>query len=369
MWLAANDRLVRFRLAFRTPGCLLVALLAVAGCSPPHELVGRPPTVADVTATSLLPPGQLVAVTHSNAVDAAGVTTPDGGSFTAVRFAASGEAETQFVRERDRRLAHPDLVSSSSIAVGNVQYARYATAELSGLVWLSGTWLLVAEARDARMLFDLIAASRAGGMEALPTGLIVGVPVLALVLLVALMFGGLRLLVRSLAVRPAAGTPMLDREDLVRHLLALNTPDQPWLVRAGPEADLVIEWKFADATWWGVLAKSGVRKIYRLRLYLDARTRRCSALDEFGELEWTVGALGAPRVHFDKRFFRGVQLIRYERGMAYGLRKPFSEPDKVLDYKFNIDDLKQSVIDAVTTCGWTYQPILWPRRRTEPLPD
>jgi hypothetical protein len=122
--------------------------------------------------------------------------------------------------------------------------------------------------------------------------------------------------------------------------MALNAPDRPWTVRSGPEADLVVEWKYADATWWGLLAKSGLRKAYRLRLYFDEASHRCGALDEFGEVDWSAGILAAPQVHFSKSFFRGVQLVRMERGVAYGFKTPTGGPGKVLDYSFDINDVK-----------------------------
>ena len=52
-----------------------------------------------------------------------------------------------------------------------------------------------------------------------------------------------------------------------------------------------------------------------------------------------------------------------ERGVAYGLKTPTGDPAKVLDYTFDINDVKQPVVDAVTACGWTYQPLIWPRRK------
>ena len=72
------------------------------------------------------------------------------------------------------------------------------------------------------------------------------------------------------------------------------------------------------------------------------------------------------RVHYARTFFRGVQLVRMERGVAYGFKTPAGAPGKVLDYRFDINEVKQPVVDAVTECGWTYQPIIWPRRRRPP---
>ena len=85
-------------------------------------------------------------------------------------------------------------------------------------------------------------------------------------------------------------------------------------------------------------------------------------LDEFGELDWSAGLMGAPRIHYSRSFFRGIQLVRRRREVVYGLQTPAGRPVKAVDYKFDIDEVKQPVIAAIVSAGWTYQPILWPKR-------
>ena len=347
-------------------GTLLTLVLLVA-CSPPDELAGRPTTPPDVAARSLMPPGMAEQVSDAAAVDVAVVRTPAGGRFAAYRFATADAARDALAGWRERRLAKSHVSSSESVDVGALHYARYVFGGVHGLGWVSGTWLFTAEAPDAGALAALIAASGAGGVGAagwvgspLTIAVVAGLVVIAVLLLNYLL---MRLLLSRLAAAPAAGVAAVDRTALEQRLLALNAPECPWLVRRDDRADLLVEWKFADAAWWGVLAKSGLRKAYRLRLYFDETGHRCGALDEFGEVDWSAGVLGAPRVYFQRSFFRGVQLMRKERGVAYGFKAPTGGAGKVLDYSFDINALKRPVIEAVTGAGWTYQPILWPRRR------
>ncbi len=134
---------------------------------------------------------------------------------------------------------------------------------------------------------------------------------------------------------------LVSRQQLVQRLLALNDPARPWIVRPGPEADLLVEWKYADASWWGVLGKAGMKRAYRLRLYFDEARHQCGALDEFGQIDWSAGLLSAPRVHFSHSFFRGIQLVKMERGVAYGFKTPTgSGAGKVLAYTFDIAEVK-----------------------------
>ena len=346
---------------------LLLCLVLLASCAPPPEIADRPETPPDAPARSLLPPGDFpTSIDYPNAVDAAQSRGTGDRRLTAVRFASTEAVRDAFVRERDGRLSNQSVKSSTAVDALSVRYFRSAADGASVLSWVSGAWLFVAEARDGAALAALIAASGAGGLSrtsplqspAMLTTLFVG----AALILIALISGLIVVVVRRTAVRPVPGTPAVSAAELKRLLLGLNAAHLPWTLRTGPEADIVAEWKFADASWWGMLAKSGMKKSYRLRLFFDETTRRCGALDEFGELDWSAGLMAAPRIHFSRSFFRGIQLVRRQREVVYGLQTPAGRPVKAVDYKFDIDAVKQPVIAAVVSAGWTYQPILWPKR-------
>ncbi len=346
---------------------LLLCLAVLASCSPPPEIADRPETPPEGSALSLLPRGDAgTPISYPNAVDAAQSLGAGERRLTAVRFASTEAVRDAFAHERDSRLNDPAVKSSEAVDALSVRYFRTTADGVSVLSWVSGVWLFVAEARDGPALAALIASSGAGGMPptsplqspAMLTAMFVG----AALILVALISGLIVVVIRGTAVRPAPGTPAVSAAELARRLLELNAAHLPWTLRTGPEADIVAEWKFADASWWGVLAKSGMKKSYRLRLFFDETTRRCGALDEFGELDWSAGLMAAPRIHYSRSFFRGVQLVRRQREVAYGFRTPVGQPGKVLDYTFDIDEVKQPVIAAVVAAGWTYQPMLWPKR-------
>ncbi len=346
---------------------LLVCLGLLASCSPPSEIADRPDTPPDAQARSLLPPGDAATeIAYPNAADAAQSRGAGERRLTALRFGSTEAAREAFTHERDTRLKSPSVKSSFSVDALSVRYFRAASDEASVLSWVSGVWLFIAEARDEPAIAALIASSRAGGIPrassmlspAMLTAMFVG----AALILVALISYPIAVVIRRTAVRPAPGTPAMPATELTHRLLNLNAAHLPWTLRTGPEADIVVEWKYADASWWGVLAKSGMKKSYRLRLFFDEAKRRCGALDEFGELDWSAGLMAAPRIQYARSFFRGIQLVRRQREVVYGLRSPMGQLGKVVDYKFDIDELKRPVIAAVLAAGWTYQPILWPRR-------
>ncbi|MBM3528866.1 MAG: hypothetical protein FJX62_12310 [Alphaproteobacteria bacterium] len=337
-------------------------MLSMTGaCSPPPELT-RPAAPPEASARSLLPPGRVESVSIAGSIDGARATAPDG-TLTALRYANPDAARTAFDVLAQRMESRSGITNRSRVSVGALQYLRYSGGDAAGLIWLSQTWLFAAEAQNAERVAALIAASKAGGVE--DTGqlfmllAIVGAAiVIGLVVLILL----LRRYLRSQIVAPAPGVAPVPRAALIERLMGLNDPSRPWQVRTGPEADLVVEWKVADAAWWGVMAKQGVRETYRLRLYLDEAAHRVGALDESSEVEWSAGLMSAPTFRLQKTAFRGVQLFKRKRQVAYGFDTPAGGGfGKKLDVDFDLDALKQPVVAAVTAAGWSYAPVARPQ--------
>ncbi|MCA0300820.1 MAG: hypothetical protein LCH95_00300 [Proteobacteria bacterium] len=348
---------------------LLVCLL-LAACGPPKELEGRPTAPPDVAAARLLPPGMVRLLSGTRARDAAEVRTRSGGWLAALRFSSTAEAHAEFVARAAERASRPDTSATTRVDYGAVQWLRYGFPGGTGLTWQSDRWVFIAEAPDAAQLAQLIADSRVGGTGPLPafaaSGLL-GIAGLAAFLAV-LAIGCLWLLRRSLVVRPPAGVLPVEPDALRARLLALEASDRPWQVRTGtaagvPSADLVVEWKWADAQWLGLLARNGLTRTYRLRLYLDPGTHQCGALDETSEVDWSAGAVAAPRLSYSRSVFRGVRIARRERAAAWAAATSLGMPQPAVDARFDLDALKQPVIAAVTAAGWTYRPLLWPPRR------
>ena len=353
---------VRGAMMGRIVGLLLSVLLVLGGCSPPAELA-RPVTPPDIAARTLLPPGRVEAITFPAAVDGAQVAAEGGGRMTALRFATAESAVLGFGMLAKRVETRPDISFRSRVAIGSLQYLRYSAGATFGLAWVSQSWVFSAEAASAERLVALIAASRAGGVE--DAGQLTWLPWLiaaAVVLFLGLGALLLRRFLRSQVIAPAAGAAAVARAELIARLLALNDPSRPWLVRTGPEADLVVEWKYADAAWWGIMAKQGVRETYRLRLYLNEAAHRVGALDEISGIEWSGGLMGTPSFQFSKSSFRGVQLFKYKREVAYGFDTPTGGGfGKHLDVNFDLNSLKHPVIAAVTNAGWSYAPVMRPQ--------
>lgn len=353
---------------------VLLACLLLAACGPPKELEGRPIAPADAAAARLLPAGTVVPLRDPVAREAAEVRPGPGRRVAALRFGSAAEAKAEFMARAADHARGADVIATQRVDFGSIQWLRYdrsnAAGGAVGLVWQSDRWVFLAEAPNRTALAHLIADSPVGGTGPLPAfaaGGLVGLGCLAAGF-VALVAFGLWRLQRRLVVRPAAGTTALPVEGLVARLRALETTARPWRVRSGmeadvPAADLVVDWNWADAQWASLFARNGLRRTYRLRLYLDPATRQCGALDETSEVAWAAGVAAAPMLTYSRSLFRGVQLAQRERAAAWAAATSLGMPEKAFDARFDLDALKQPVIAAVTGAGWTYRPLLWPPRR------
>jgi hypothetical protein len=59
---------------------------------------------------------------------------------------------------------------------------------------------------------------------------------------------------------------------------------------------------------------------------------------------------------------RGMQFFEFERRQVFGVQLDASgEPTGELSkaYTFNLQELKQPIIQVVTASGWTWQPVIW----------
>ena len=154
--------------------------------------------------------------------------------------------------------------------------------------------------------------------------------------------------------RPEPAVLLRDR------LLALNQHDVPVQVVASPDGNTVdVSWRYADARWLDLMRVHQMRRTHKLVLGLDeqshtARVREYwSAFDASAglndlRLNWTV-ARGMQFFEFEHRRIVGVQLN------ASG--QPTGELFKA--YTFNLQELKQPIMEAVTVSGWTWQPVMW----------
>ena len=154
--------------------------------------------------------------------------------------------------------------------------------------------------------------------------------------------------------RPPKDTPVLEKEEVLRRLLALNRETAPYRIIDGPDegVDLIAEWKIVDAQWYQIFAKAGLTKVFRIYLKLDPEKHEVRALDREYTVSWTAGI---PKLSLDASYFRGQkQTIEFGKGYAFTEKLAFGE---VYNYRFDTREIKKPIQDAVTSCGWTYKGV------------
>jgi hypothetical protein len=154
--------------------------------------------------------------------------------------------------------------------------------------------------------------------------------------------------------RPASGTPVQSREEVLARLQSLNRPTAPFHIVDGraEQVDLIAEWKIVDAQWYEIFAKAGLSKVFRIYLKLDPAAHEVRAMDREYTVEWRAGV---PRLAAVMSGFKG-QKQSVEFGAAYAFTEEL-RPGQVYNYRFNTKELKTPIQEAVTGAGWTYKGV------------
>jgi hypothetical protein len=143
-------------------------------------------------------------------------------------------------------------------------------------------------------------------------------------------------------------------EQVYNRLLALNRPSAPYRIVDGKSegVDLIAEWKIVDAQWYEIFAKANLTKVFRIYMKLDPQKRQVRAMDREYTLEWKAGV---PSLSLAASTFRGQQT-----SISFGSGYAFTEtlaPGQVYQYKFNTNELKKPIQQAVAASGWSYKGI------------
>ena len=136
--------------------------------------------------------------------------------------------------------------------------------------------------------------------------------------------------------------------------MALNRPSAPYQIIDGrsQNVDLIAEWKIVDARWYEIFAKASLTKVFRIHMKLDPGKREVRAQDQELNVSWKAGV---PSLSFNASFFKGQK-----SSISFGTGYAFTEnlaPGQVYKYKFNTNELKKPIQDAVASCGWTYKGV------------
>lgn len=154
--------------------------------------------------------------------------------------------------------------------------------------------------------------------------------------------------------KPNKNTPVLSAEEVRQRLLALNRETAPYQIRDGSAegVDLIAEWKIVDTKWYEIFAKANLTKVFRIYMKFDEAKHEVRAKDEEYTVEWRAGV---PSLSIAASKFSG-QKTSIEFGTAYAFTEEL-KPGQVYKYRFNTNEIKKPIQEAVTDAGWTYKGV------------
>lgn len=149
----------------------------------------------------------------------------------------------------------------------------------------------------------------------------------------------------------------LEAQALTDRLLELNQLDLPFQVVQGKNGVLAAEWKHGDAKWAGVMQANGVKAVDRLLLRVDPESQTVRAVVDTRTVSWTEGS---GKTAFMPKLFKGINFFQFNRGSLLGLSygEGAWKPTSAYSYKFNLNELRSPVIQAITDGGWTFKPVI-----------
>ncbi len=165
------------------------------------------------------------------------------------------------------------------------------------------------------------------------------------------------------SIERKSNTSPVPQNELYKQLLALNDQDNPFSIQPGKHHnELVVEWKYADAKWLGLMSAEGLKSMAKIKLRLDEGPQQVRTQDTLYRIRWHASAQGAGmHARLSASWFRGIAFAKYDLGFIGGFifqkdGKPTLSPG--YSWKFNIDEMKHPLIRVITEAGWDWRPVI-----------
>ncbi|MEV0409425.1 hypothetical protein AB0I68_01130 [Streptomyces sp. NPDC050448] len=156
---------------------------------------------------------------------------------------------------------------------------------------------------------------------------------------------------------PDGGAAPLSAPEVREALLAINSPDKPYVVRTArpaEKADLVAEWRVLEPAWRTFFLTSRLDRTLKTRMRLVPGKHEVRALDEQLEVTW-VG--DTPRLATSAEYSRGQVTTVSKRWTIE--RGPDGRRHMVEDFSFDTQEMKVPLQKAVLGAGWTWRGVLF----------
>jgi hypothetical protein len=183
-------------------------------------------------------------------------------------------------------------------------------------------------------------------------------PALAVLLVLSYVFLFFKGAVWAGSVPAVPGVQALSEYELRNRLLTITSADVP-ITLTEEGGRLVATWRFADARWLDLARARQMKYEQRVLMELDPESRVVRVTEQMTRFDASAGRGGAT---IEWRTQRGVTFFHVERGREFGLQfDDRGRPMPKLDYawRFDAQEMKAPLIEAVTRAGWQWRPTPW----------
>lgn len=143
-------------------------------------------------------------------------------------------------------------------------------------------------------------------------------------------------------------------EDTLRGIImGINRLDVPVRVEQRRNK-LIITWKYADAKWWELMSKAGLKQVYELHLKFNNARKEVTAIDILKSVSWRAGPT---QVSIRAKGFRGLS-VGYELGAQWGIKETY-ELGTIYKYRFSPGEIKNPVVNSILRNGWAVRFGIW----------
>jgi hypothetical protein len=164
----------------------------------------------------------------------------------------------------------------------------------------------------------------------------------------------------AVSVYPKPGVLPVSESELRRRLLAINDLDVPFHVVERQGKKLEVVWRLADAKWVGLITANKVSRVEILRLRLSEHNKSCRAVEISKAIKTSADGTTL-QFAFSFSFFRGIVFGQWEYEKQFGLiwKDGGLTFDTAYEYKFNLSELKNPVVNIVVSSGWSFKPVMF----------
>jgi hypothetical protein len=149
-------------------------------------------------------------------------------------------------------------------------------------------------------------------------------------------------------------------ETLMQRLLSINEQDVPYTLSRGTRPnEIVVDWRYADAKWLDLMRIHGMSKGYRLVLRFDEGAHNVRAQDRYASFDWSAGR-GPNLLSLKWNVSLGITFYEYRTERVFGLQFKDGKPtfDLSYAYTFDLNELKQPMIEIIRHAGWNFRPVI-----------